>query len=204
MFEGGFSEEGSLMEDILPGGEEWLDGPVTGISSIPPQLMWADQRIDVVEGPETGKAGADAGGEGGMSDAIILDTMEDYTGSPELDPPRFPGGLPMDDVSATPQISTTPIPPGTSTPPLTPQPRKSLRNLENDDLYWKRFDILPSVPTDHAFYDRPVARPSRTFMGRLQKEYRALSTGLPGTLILVCVTGSHTGFLISFDPRSGI
>ena len=192
------------MEDILPGGEEWLDGPVTNVSSLPSQPMRTDQRIDVGEGPDTGRAGADAGAEGEVSDAMILDNVDDYMGSSQLDPPRVPGGLPMGDVSTTPQISTTPVPPGLSTPPPIPQPREPLRDSENDDLYWKRFDILPSAPTDHAFYDRPVPRPSRTFIGRLQKEYRALSTGLPGTLIFTSVTGSDTDFLISLDPRTGV
>jgi ubiquitin-conjugating enzyme E2 O len=197
MFEGGFSEEGSLMEDILPGGEEWLDGPATGISS---QLMWTNPMIEVGEGTDTRKGGADVGEEGEISDAMILNTVDDCMSSSELDPPRLPGGLPIDDVSTTPQIFTTPVPPVPSTRPLTSQPLEPPRDSENDDLYWKRFDVLPSAPTDHAFYDRPVPQPSRAFMGRIHKEYRALSTGLPGALLLVSVTNSNAGFL-AYQPR---
>lgn len=45
---------------------------------------------------------------------------------------------------------------------------------------WKRFDILPSAPVDHAFYNTPPCQPSRQFMSRLSKEYRALESSLPG------------------------
>ena len=182
------------MEDILPGGEEWLDGPETGVTSLPPQLMWTDQTTDTGEGTDTEKVDMGVNGEAETSDAMALGTLDVYTDLSALDPPRFPGGLPMDDVSTTPQISTTPVPPGPSTPPLTSRPREPLRDSENDDLYWKRFDILPSAPTDHAFYDRPAPQPWREFMARLHKEYRALSTGLPGALISVCLTGSNAGF----------
>lgn len=48
------------------------------------------------------------------------------------------------------------------------------------ELPWKRFDILPNAPPDHAFFETPADQPSRQFMARLSKEYRALSTSLPG------------------------
>ena len=45
---------------------------------------------------------------------------------------------------------------------------------------WKRFEILPSVPTDHGFYRTNPSNPSHQFLSRLSKEYRALQTSLPG------------------------
>lgn len=45
---------------------------------------------------------------------------------------------------------------------------------------WKRFDILASAPADHAFFATAPSQPSRAFLGRLTKEYRALSNSLPG------------------------
>lgn len=51
---------------------------------------------------------------------------------------------------------------------------------EDKEKYWKRFDILPSVPIDHAFYTSAPAQPSRNFLARLSKEYRVLSSSLPG------------------------
>jgi len=178
MFDEGFSEEGSSMEDALIEGEEWPDG--APLLRLPPHLM----PLDFERGAETGDGDEDGDEGKEILDAMILDTMESY-----MDPPQIRGGLPMDDTSMTPQVSTTPVPQGSSTPQATSQLPEPPRDSENDDLYWKRFDILASAPTDHAFYDRPVAQPSRMFMARLHKEHRALSTGLPGTLILIRVVG---------------
>ena len=50
----------------------------------------------------------------------------------------------------------------------------------DQDSDWKRFDILPSAPVDHAYYTTTPSQPSRAFLTRLQKEYRALSSSLPG------------------------
>ena len=194
MLDEGFSEEGSLMEDILPGGDEWLDGPDTGVAPFPPELLWLGNYEDGAD-TENGDVGADADEEGRTSDAMILDAMDTYMDFPGMEPPQFPGGLPIDDSSITPQASTTPIPQGPSTPRPVSPPREPHRDSENGDLYWKRFDILPSAPADHAFYNKPVSQPSRSFMTRLHKEHRALSTGLPGMLTLVYMADSNSDFL---------
>ena len=60
--------------------------------------------------------------------------------------------------------------------------------MENDegiekDFIWKRFDILSCAPADHAFYSTPRNQPSKAFLARLTKEYRALTTSLPGVYI---------------------
>lgn len=183
MFEEGFSEEGSSMEDAFTAGGNWLDGSDTGLLPLPPELMWLDQ---LGGGENTGKAVADAEADEDeeVTDATMSDTMDTHMDFQEIDPPQFPGGLPAEDVSITPQVSTTPVPRGPQTPQPVSQPHEPPRDSGNDDLYWKQFDILPSVPEDHAFYDRPVAQPSRTFMARLHKEYRALSTGLPASILV--------------------
>lgn len=49
---------------------------------------------------------------------------------------------------------------------------------------WKRFDILPSVPHDHAFYTSSPAQPSKSFLARLTREYRVLESSLPGPCLL--------------------
>lgn len=51
---------------------------------------------------------------------------------------------------------------------------------EDKASHWKRFDILPGAPHDHAYYNSTPSQPSRNFLTRLQKEYRALSSSLPG------------------------
>jgi hypothetical protein len=182
-------DEGSFMEIVSLDGEEWSDSS-GGIPIPPPQLI--SSRFG--EGVDIGKVDGDSDG-GEILDAMISDTM-DVT---EPDSPKIHGEFPMDDVSVTSQESTTPVPHGTSTPQPASQPREPLQDLENDDLFWKRFDILPCAPSDHAFYDKPIAQHSRTFMARLHKEYRALSTGLPGTLISVSMTDPTP---ISHQPRS--
>ncbi|GLB35998.1 putative ubiquitin-conjugating enzyme family protein [Lyophyllum shimeji] len=56
---------------------------------------------------------------------------------------------------------------------------------ESDDgLAWKRFDVLPTAPPDHAFISSPPAQPSKSFLGRLTKEYRVLSNSLPDSIIV--------------------
>jgi ubiquitin-conjugating enzyme E2 O len=45
---------------------------------------------------------------------------------------------------------------------------------------WKRFDVLSLAPLDHAFYSSPPAHMSKSFLGRLSREYRVLSNSLPG------------------------
>lgn len=50
-----------------------------------------------------------------------------------------------------------------------------------ENPHWKRFDVLSAAPSDHAFYTSAPAQPSRSFLARLTKEYRVLSTSLPGT-----------------------
>ena len=55
------------------------------------------------------------------------------------------------------------------------------RTPPEEHPHWKRFDVLPSAPPDHAFYGTPPAQPSRSFLARLSKEYRVLSSSLPGT-----------------------
>lgn len=50
----------------------------------------------------------------------------------------------------------------------------------DDESSWKRFEILSTTPIDHAFYSTSSSQPSRAFLARLTKEYRALSNSLPG------------------------
>ncbi|RDB28833.1 putative ubiquitin-conjugating enzyme E2 24 [Hypsizygus marmoreus] len=54
----------------------------------------------------------------------------------------------------------------------------------NSELPWKRFDMLASAPEDHAFFSSPPAQPSKSFLGRLTREYRVLSDSLPESIIV--------------------
>ena len=59
-----------------------------------------------------------------------------------------------------------------------------VENAAEVEERWKKFAFLPSVPPDHAFFDTPVAQPSKTFMTRLNKEYRVLGSSLPGMSVV--------------------
>lgn len=56
--------------------------------------------------------------------------------------------------------------------------------MDDDDanIPWAKFKVLPSAPPDHAFLSKGTrgGQQSRQFMSRLSKEYRLLTTGLPG------------------------
>ncbi|KAH7885926.1 hypothetical protein F5I97DRAFT_1936882 [Phlebopus sp. FC_14] len=49
---------------------------------------------------------------------------------------------------------------------------------------WKRFEIIPAAPADHAFYTTLSGQPSRNFLARLTKEYRALENSLPDSIVV--------------------
>ncbi|KAI0695133.1 hypothetical protein BC835DRAFT_980174 [Cytidiella melzeri] len=55
---------------------------------------------------------------------------------------------------------------------------------DETDANWKRFEILSSAPADHAFFASPPAQTSRTFLARLNKEYRVLANSLPETILV--------------------
>jgi len=52
--------------------------------------------------------------------------------------------------------------------------------IAEDDEHWKRFDSLPTAPVDHAFYTSPAGQRPKAFLTRLNREYKALSSSLPG------------------------
>lgn len=99
-----------------------------------------------------------------------------------------PGSWPHETVegflaSRTPDVST----PRQSDVPMdateqTPEANSSLSNVASTSSSCKRFEILPSAPSDHAFISKSIGQPSRQFLGRLTREYRGLETGLPGAL----------------------
>jgi ubiquitin-conjugating enzyme E2 O len=54
----------------------------------------------------------------------------------------------------------------------------------NDHVPLKRFDILPSAPPDHAFYITTPGQHTKSFLGRLAREYRVLQSSLPESIIV--------------------
>ncbi|KAI0371562.1 hypothetical protein BV20DRAFT_965322 [Pilatotrama ljubarskyi] len=52
------------------------------------------------------------------------------------------------------------------------------------DTPWQRFEVLPSAPVDHAFYNTTPAQHTRQFMARMSKEYKALQSSLPDSILV--------------------
>ncbi|EIM92129.1 uncharacterized protein STEHIDRAFT_47908 [Stereum hirsutum FP-91666 SS1] len=67
--------------------------------------------------------------------------------------------------------------------PDVPQP-SHIPDAEAEDSPWKRFEVISEAPPDHAFYSSVPSQPSRQFLARLQKEYRALTNSLPDSIIV--------------------
>ncbi|KAG8834341.1 hypothetical protein FRC17_009109 [Serendipita sp. 399] len=66
-------------------------------------------------------------------------------------------------------------------PPFPPQ---AVDQEEESGVQWNRFEVLPQAPVDHAFYSVEPVQPSKSFMARLAKEYRALESSLPDSILV--------------------
>lgn len=95
-----------------------------------------------------------------------------------------PMSEPRPSIQSSPYVATTssampPQLPSTSAPhpsSLYPSTLESDRGAD-----WRSFVILPTAPKDHAFISQvPPAQPTKTFLQRLNKEYKVLSSSLPG------------------------
>ena len=96
--------------------------------------------------------------------------------------PRPPSPMPMvvDDAPSMVSAASAADPPHPSDVPKDATKDDEDDDEEEDGKPWKRFEILPSAPVDHAYYSTAPAQPSRSFMSRLTKEYKALQSSLPG------------------------
>ncbi|KAL0951414.1 hypothetical protein HGRIS_008106 [Hohenbuehelia grisea] len=50
--------------------------------------------------------------------------------------------------------------------------------------HWTRFQVLPSAPVDHAFYNTPPAQTSKPFFTRIAREYKILTSSLPDSILV--------------------
>jgi ubiquitin-conjugating enzyme E2 O len=55
---------------------------------------------------------------------------------------------------------------------------------DHEETAWKRFEISATAPPDHAFFSSSPSQPSKSFLGRLRREYQILATSLPGKYFL--------------------
>ena len=87
----------------------------------------------------------------------------------------------LNDVKANTSIDSTHstnAPEEVPSAPDNPPPEAGSSSIR--ESIWKRFDVLPSAPPDHAFHSSAPAQPSRSFLARLAKEYKILQNSLPG------------------------
>ncbi|KAG0704339.1 hypothetical protein DFH29DRAFT_981464 [Suillus ampliporus] len=101
--------------------------------------------------------------------------------------------IPLDDVmpdsliprDVTPDLADSASPLPTSPSNTSPDATQEIIVQEDEDGHpWKKFEVLPSAPHDHAFYSSISNQPSKNFLARLTKEYRALSTSLPDSILV--------------------
>ena len=94
------------------------------------------------------------------SEAEVADEDDDETelsGSPLATSPSVPAGGGTPDVATLEDI------------PVQPLASSATSGIPKEADEWKRFEILPSAPVDHAYYSTVPLQPSRTFMSRLSK-----------------------------------
>ena len=126
-------------------------------------------------------------------DEVMEDALEELDGGGDWPPPTDTDIPPVQAgsgmaVDSTPPSTDSQSPSSTSngrthTPDVPKDAIEVDGEDEETDKPWKRFEVLPSAPVDHAFYNTAPAQPSRNFMTRLTKEYRALQSSLPGMSI---------------------
>ena len=128
---------------------------------------WPEDEVD-----STATADTQPNGDWWNDDAPVSGAL-----TPSPGPPTSP------EPSST---TCSPSPEATKDLPDNIDNRAALSQHDGDisETPWKRFDVLADTPPDHAFFSTPVSRPSRQFLARLQKEYRALTNSLPGTSAL--------------------
>lgn len=90
----------------------------------------------------------------------------------------------------------------TALPAETPHPKPE--HSRSKDVDWKQFDVQTSVPIDHAFRNTTPAQPSRSFLSRIQREYRAFITGLPGKIPSCNFRCSSLTSLLRFHLRASV
>jgi len=96
-----------------------------------------------------------------------------------------PDSLIPRDVTPHMAYSASPFPASPSnTPPDATQEVIVQEDVDDIESPWRKFEILPNAPHDHAFYSSVPGQPSKNFLARLTKEYRALSNSLPDSILV--------------------
>ncbi|TFY81129.1 hypothetical protein EWM64_g2884 [Hericium alpestre] len=168
--------QGNQWEPVPNGadGDEWEDTDDEDASADMDEGDWAD--VEEYSTPE----------QSAWMDSVM-----------NLEPASGEEAEPLDSASAT-QAPSSQAPSSTVRSASPDVPKDAMEDKEDvdmgdhtavkkgsdEELSWKRFDVLPEAPHDHAFYSSTPSQPSRHFLGRLQKEYRALENSLPDSIIV--------------------
>ena len=76
-----------------------------------------------------------------------------------------------------------------------------LADIDPSETPWQSFQILASAPPDHAYISQPTGQPTRAFSQRLNKEYRVLSSSLPGEHTKACCQPTRARSLRNLSRR---
>ncbi|KZT36569.1 hypothetical protein SISSUDRAFT_1049714 [Sistotremastrum suecicum HHB10207 ss-3] len=172
--------------------DEWedetmeVDPPTTTNSSRPPRplptlnypTMSADEIIASLENDHSMEARAQLA-------AYLMNHRLAYPIQPAQAPPDYftPPAPVSGDV--TPQAGPSAQSSATKSPQSPPIESSDMdSNMGDEDEAWQRFAVLPEAPPDHAFFSSKPEQPNKTFMTRLQKEYRVLRSSLPETILV--------------------
>jgi ubiquitin-conjugating enzyme E2 O len=159
-------------EDYTESGSDYTDEVMEVISEDPP-----------LDGEEEGGEWEDVDDEPMDSTASGDWAMSDDPQEPEPASASESGATtpqPPPPATAAPAAST-PAAAGVKETPAEASSSKEEEEEEVVEVPWERFAVLPEAPPDHAFMSTTPTQPSRNFMTRLTKEYRVLSSSLPGS-----------------------
>ncbi|KZT72795.1 hypothetical protein DAEQUDRAFT_722414 [Daedalea quercina L-15889] len=187
----GLEQIEELWGDDVSEGEEGSDIDVDGDVEVW-QMGGDGQWVGVEDEEDNGDWSTDEDGE----DEAGMDVDDEESWSTS-DPTvhhgqdhELPLAVPSDIAHASPPEKLDRVPPSTRPKsPDVPQDATEMddaeaADTEDSDSHWKRFEILPSAPPDHAFHSTPPAQTSRGFMARLSREYRALQSSLPDSILV--------------------
>ena len=160
---------------------------------------WNSAAADLVSNTDVmGDVGPGAHDDGGMD--VDLPSLSPAAELPPLDDATDPAA------GAAPEPSSRPSS-GVRSPMEIDIAAKKAKDicLDDEDSPWQRFVILSQAPADHAFYASKHAQTTKTFMTRLNKEYRVLKSSLPGTgkrfFLHYCICFT---FYTRIDTRAGL
>lgn len=87
---------------------------------------------------------------------------------------------------ATPTSTDSALPSTSLIPSIVPTlpPSISAPDFPTPNSRWSSFEILETLPSDHHFATTPCTPPSKAFFSRISKEFKALKSSLPSSILV--------------------